>query len=168
MSRKLRGPRRDSRNFKEPVGGQSRVRKIHRRSSAPIILLSALGIATGILSGSFFRGEQVLAFLGDEARPTDDLSGLVIRPEDIPVDERGRPRPDLVLDLPAPEPMKPEIKQRLDELRARYEAEAASVPAGYFATRLAPPPDEANAPPRMDSGDPNPDRIVFHEASEAP
>jgi hypothetical protein len=109
---------------------------------------------------------RVLAFLGEEPGAAGDLSGVVIRPDDIPRDERGRPHPELVLDLPAPEPMKPEIKARIDQLRERYRREAASVPRGFFATRTAPPPAEANAPPRMDSGDPNPDRVVMHEAPE--
>lgn len=121
------------------------------------ILLFALLIAAG---GSSFLTGAVSALFEPSMTERSVLSGIVIRPEDVVRDERGRPLLDLPLGPPQP-PSRAKVLERQQTLRERHDRTLRHLKDSSLPTRVGPDPPEADAPPAMDSGDPNPDRVVF-------
>jgi hypothetical protein len=122
-------------------------------------------VLTGVLATMLISlsRERVSAFSG--APPDSDLAGLVIRPDDVPRDERGRARPEL-LGLPfgsIPRQPSANVAERRLQLRERYDRAVRALRLHSFPTRISPAGTEANEPPAMDSGDPNPDRAAMNE-----
>lgn len=86
------------------------------------------------------------------------VDGIVIKEEDVVLDELGNTRVDLLPGSKEPEPLPAELEKHLEELSAERQqmAEAVAADEGFSTTTDF---EDPNAPPRMDSGDPNPDRL---------
>jgi hypothetical protein len=89
----------------------------------------------------------------------DVLPGLVVEEADLPVDAAGQPQLDAVPGARARQPLAADVDRRVRELSQRRAPIGAAAPRGAAAARIGPLPDDGNAPPRMDSGDRDPDHL---------
>jgi hypothetical protein len=68
--------------------------------------------------------------------------------------------PDRIPGIVPLEDAPPEVQERIWDLAAAYDRAADRSSQKSLSLKIAQPPDNPAGPPRMDSGDPNPDRVV--------
>jgi hypothetical protein len=86
------------------------------------------------------------------------LEGTVLDEKDVAVDELGNTRLDLLRNVRQPEPLPPDLENRLDALSEEREAMAEAVEEDA-APLLVPALNDPDAPPRMDERVRDPDRL---------
>lgn len=106
------------------------------------------------------RVSAALALLTGVARAAvdDPFAGLIIDEADLARDAQGRVAAAAIPGVRARRPLDQAIELRLEELTERRDAVGVGSAAGADAVVL-PLPDAADAPPRIDSGTANPDRL---------
>ena len=87
------------------------------------------------------------------------LPGLIIEFDQIEIDAAGRVRDEALPGARPRSPLSAAVRQRVDALRARREAVGVRSAVGAAFSPLEPLPGDGDAPPRLDSGDPDPDRL---------
>jgi hypothetical protein len=92
------------------------------------------------------------------------IEGMIITEDDVMIDELGNTRLDLEPNAKEAEPLSAELEKRLDALSEAREAIAAAVHE-EGAPLLVPDLVDPDAPPRMDSGSRDPDRLGWAEES---
>ena len=106
---------------------------------------------------------------GAAAQPRDAdravLPGLIVDEAAVARDGRGAPDEKRIPGARAWRAIDPEIAARTAELDVGRAAAAATA-AGAAAVDIPPLAGDAQAPPRVDSGDPDPDRL--HSPAPAP
>lgn len=90
------------------------------------------------------------------------LEGTVVEEVDMALDDMGKVPVDALRTTKQSEPLSPELEGRLDALSAERETMADAV-ATLDAPLLVPTLDDPDAPPRMDEGLRNPDRLLTAE-----
>jgi hypothetical protein len=86
------------------------------------------------------------------------LPGLIVDAATAPRDARGAPDETRIRGARAWQPLAPEVAQRAGELDAQRAAAAATAGGADFVA-IPPLAGDAHAPARLDSGDPDPDRL---------
>jgi hypothetical protein len=87
------------------------------------------------------------------------LPGLIIEFDQVEIDAAGRVRDDTLPGARPRRPMSAAVRQRVDALRVNRDAIGARSAAGAAFSPMAPLPGDDNAPPRLDSGAADPDRL---------
>lgn len=97
---------------------------------------------------------------GDAMPPMDGatLEGTVLDEQDVEIDDLGNTRLDLLPTAKQPEPLPPDLEDRLDALSEVREAMAEAVEEDA-APLLVPALNDPDAPPRMDERVRDPDRL---------
>jgi len=109
------------------------------------------------LAGGLVAARAVPAW-SDGVR-TDLLPGLIVDAGAPPRDAASAPALDGIPGVRARVPLPADVAQRLRELAAQRAAVGAVSPAGAAAEPIAPLPGADDAPARIDSDDPDPDRL---------
>lgn len=86
------------------------------------------------------------------------LPGLIVDAATVPRDARGLPDESRIPGARARQPLAPEVAARRAELETGRDTAAATA-AGAAAVDIPPLSGDPQAPPRLDSGDPDPDRL---------
>jgi hypothetical protein len=118
----------------------------------------AAWIGVGLLSLALAERAPAPLVAADDARLL--LPGLIVEESDLPVEAGGRAVVDGIPGARARRPLDATLEQRLEALDAERQRIGARSAAGAAADRPPSLPAETGAPPRLDAGDPDPERLL--------
>lgn len=121
-------------------------------------------LSAAVLLAVLFTSPPLAASLDAEAAR---LPNLIVDEQRLPRDARGQVLESAVRGARAWRPPDEAVARRRAAL-AEEHPDGGRLSAGAAFAPIAPLPGDANAPARMDSGDPDPDRLRFVPPPPAP
>jgi hypothetical protein len=122
----------------------------------------AFDVGNFAMAWSAFRVVRSVATAAPaHAQPPDlpALPGLVVDETAVALDPLGQPVVDTIPGARQREPLPPDVNARLLELSEQRDEVGATSAVGPVPERVAPLAGEESAPSRVDSADPDPDRL---------
>ena len=136
-------------------------RVVARRSVRTVLTTAMLlGVATLGWPFGLWPAPRVANAQRDTAlAPPDEAVRAGDRVQEVPSGVFDGEDPERIPGILPLEEAPPEVQEKVRALAEARDQAAKAAPEHPRSAKLVPPPDNPDGPPRMDSGDPNPDRV---------